>query len=212
MKIKLVAFDMEGCLTDTPTLWEIMHTRIGTWDSHGRPYWEQYRAGAFDYDTFARMDVSVWQGSPVAELHASVRDVPLMPGCDELLGSLADAGIAMAIISNGLLCLAARFRDAYGVEHLFANRVHIEDGRLTGGLDVVLPYEGKGGTLRALASRLGIPREAIASVGDSASDVGMFRESRIGVAFRPSDDVVTTGATHVVEDGDLRTLMPILLG
>ena len=48
--IKLVAFDMEGCLTDDPTVWEIMHRKLNTWESHGDPYWRRYRAGEFGYD------------------------------------------------------------------------------------------------------------------------------------------------------------------
>ncbi len=44
-KLRLVAFDMEGTLTCDPTVWELMHRRLGTWESHGLPYWERDAAG-----------------------------------------------------------------------------------------------------------------------------------------------------------------------
>ena len=50
--IKLVAFDMDGCLAADPTVWELVHRRLGTWDSHGRPYWQRFLAGGLDYDEF----------------------------------------------------------------------------------------------------------------------------------------------------------------
>jgi phosphoserine phosphatase len=201
---------MEGCLTDDPTVWEIMHRKLGTWDSHGQPYWDRYRAGEFDYDTFARMDVAAWADAPAALLDAAASEVPLMPGCRELLAALRDARIAVAILSNGLATVADRFRGELGVEHIYANRVIVRGGRLTGELDIRLPYERKGDVLRELAATLGLPCSAIAAVGDSASDIAMFREAGLSIAFRPAHDSVAAAATHLVTARDLRTLLPAL--
>ncbi len=211
MAIKLVAFDMEGCLTDEPTVWEIMHRRLGTWDSHGQPYWDRYRAGEFDYDTFARMDVAAWAGAAADELRAAARAVALMPGCRELMEGLAAAGVRVAVISNGLVEVAGRFREQFGVEHIFANRVVCCDGRLTGEIEIRVPYGEKGAILRRLARATGLRPAEVAAVGDSASDVAMFAESRIGIAFRPSDPVVSAAATHTVLEKDLRELLPLLV-
>ncbi|NLW49271.1 MAG: HAD-IB family phosphatase [Candidatus Brocadiaceae bacterium] len=209
--IRLVAFDMEGCLTADPTVWELMHRRLDTWTSHGLPYWERYRAGGLDYDEFARMDVAVWRGAPVEDLRAASADVPLMAGCPEVLAALAERGVAVAVVSNGLLCVAERFSKGFAVAHTHANRVVVRDGRLTGELDVRVPYAAKGILLGRLAARLGLDRSAVASVGDSPSDVAMFRRSRIGIAFGAADAVTRAGAAHVVPGEDLRAVLPILL-
>ena len=92
-----------------------------------------------------------------------------------------------------------------------ANRVVVRDGRLTGELDVRVPYAAKGILLGRLAARLGLDRSAVASVGDSPSDVAMFRRSRIGIAFGAADAVTRAGAAHVVPGEDLRAVLPILL-
>jgi phosphoserine phosphatase len=209
-RYRLVAFDMEGVLTDDPTVWEIMHCKLGTWDSHGKPYWDAYRAGAFPYDEFARMDVAVWGGAPAATLAEAAAEVQLMAGCGELLRSLRDAGVHVAVISAGLLCVAGRFRDEFGVRHVFANRVLCEDGRLTGAAEILVPYAEKGAILRRLAGELGVGRDETASVGDSESDIAMFAESGLGIAFRPAQDSVTAAADHL-EPGDLLALRDVLL-
>lgn len=207
---KLVAFDMEGCLTDDPTVWEIMHHKLGTWDSHGLPYWDRYRAGELEYDEFARMDVAVWKDAPFAMLQEAAAEVALMPGCHDVLTALCANGRHVAVISNGLECVANRFRQQYGVQHVHANRVVVRDGRLTGEVEIRVPYDRKGDVLCDLASRLGVRCDEVAAVGDSTSDVAMFKEARIGVAFRPGNPSVADSATHHVEEKDLRALLDIL--
>jgi len=209
--LQLVAFDMEGCLTDEPTVWEIMHRKLGTWESHGLPYWNRYRAGELGYDEFARMDVAAWTGAPAALLDEAACEVPLMPGCAELLGALRQAGVRVAVITNGLDCVAGRFRQLFGAEYLCANGISARDGRLTGEIEIRVSYAGKGRMLAGLMRALSLRRSQVAAVGDSPSDIEMFRAAAIGVAFRPTDPSVAQAATHVVKEKNLRLLGRILL-
>ena len=209
--IKLVAFDMEGCLTADPTVWEIMHRKLGSWESHGLPYWQRYCAGGLDYDEFARMDVAAWGRAPVSMLEEAAAEVPLMNGCAELLSALHAAGIRTAVISNGLACVAERLSRSFGVAHVYANRVVKDGERLSGRIEILVPYGGKGQVLTGLERRLGVRPEEVAAVGDSVSDIAMFRAARLGIAFRPSAARVAEAATHIVADGGLTALLPLLL-
>lgn len=208
--IKLVAFDMEGCLTDDPTVWEIMHRKWGTWDSYGALYWERYKAGEFGYDEFARMDVAAWEGAPRDMLSESVREVPLMPGCRELLGGLSERGLRTVIITNGLACLAERFRCEFGVERVYGNTLEMNGRCLTGGINLRVPFRAKGDVLSELALELDLASEQIAAVGDGRADVGMFRVAGTSVAFCPAHSSVAEQASHVVRRRDLRPLLPLL--
>ena len=209
--IKLVAFDMEGCLTADPTVWELMHRQLDTWQSHGLPYWHRYLAGGLGYDEFARMDVAVWRGAPEAVLLEAAMEVPLMAGCAEALGELRRAGVQMALISNGLTCVAERFQREFGFSHVYANTALSHDGVLTGEFDLSVPYEHKGLVLARLAAELGLGREQIASVGDSAADVAMFAGSAVSIAMRPHDPAVAAAATHVIADHNLLPVAAIVL-
>lgn len=208
-EIELVVFDMEGTLTADPTVWELMHQRVGTWESHGMPYWEQYKAGKIGYDDFARMDVASWKGAPLPWLEESVLGVPLMPGCPELLSFLTQNGIRIAIVSNGLERLGMRLAREFGVHKVLANRETVVDGCLTGDLDILIPFNGKGNALDQIAHELGVPAKAVMAVGDGPADVEMFRRAGVGVAFGPSHDDVAECADYTFRHTDLSQLIPL---
>lgn len=209
-ELKLVVFDMEGTLTANPTVWEIMHQKVGTWESHGQPYWREFRAGRIDYDNFARMDVATWKGAAESLLDDAVGEVPLMPGCAELLRELGARGIVCAIISNGLERLGLRLAREHGIDHVLANREHVQGRKLTGGLDLLVPYAGKEQAMCDLAARLGIGMERVAAVGDGVADVAMFRRAGLSIAFMPENDAVAAQARHVVREPDLRGVLSLL--
>ena len=208
--IRLVVFDMEGTLTADPTVWEIMHLKNGTWESHGLPYWEQYRAGGMHYDEFARKDVATWAGAPVARLDEAVEEVPLMPGCVALLTLLRERGVRTAIVSNGLECLGRRLVRDFGIDRVAANRRVASDGHLTGGLDLLVPHAEKGDIMRRIADELGVPLASTMAVGDGVADIAMFESAGVSVAFRAENDDVARAADHIVPDSDLRQIIPLL--
>ncbi len=208
--IDLVVFDMEGTLTATPTVWELMHGKVGTWTSHGLPYWEQYKAGQLGYDEFARLDTATWKGQPVELLDRAVEEVPLMEGCRELLVHLAARGIRAAIVSNGLERLGLRLARDFGIARVLANRERTEGGRLTGELELAVPFAEKGEMLARIAGEMGIPTRRVAAVGDGPADIGMFERAGSSIAFLPSSREVAARAKHVVEQADLRLLIPLL--
>ena len=210
-RIRLVAFDMEGCLTADPTIWEIMHRKLGTWHSHGLTYWNNYKAGKLEYDDFARLDVATWRDAPLELLLDSAKEVPLTKGCAEVLSRLRAEGMQVAIISNGLTCGAARFGEEFGVGHIRANSVVVRGGRLTGELKLLVPYGAKGKVLAELARELHLEPSEIAAVGDSPADIAMFRAAAVSIAFRPSHPSVALHSSHTVVGDDLRPLLGILL-
>ena len=208
--VKLVAFDMEGTLTRDPTVWELMHRKNGTWDSHGANYWQAYKAGAFGYDEFARKDVAVWRNASAQLLDEAVADVALMPGCRELFDFLSANGIRSAILSNGLERLARRLQDEFSIARVAANRATVNGGRLTGEVEIRVPFDEKGTTLTRIISEMGLSRGSVAAVGDGVADIGMFRSAGRSIAFLPESAAVAAEADGVVEDADLRSLIPFL--
>lgn len=208
-EIQLVVFDMEGTLTDDPTLWEIMHLKNGTWESHGLGYWERYKAGGLGYDEFARMDVAAWEGASRDLLVEAAGEVPLMGGCMELMSFLEARGIRKAVVTNGLECLGLRLVRELGIETVEANRALSENGVLTGAVSLRVPFEQKADALARVAERMAVPLARVMAVGDGPADVEMFRRAGVGVAFRPHDEAVAAGADHVVSEPDLRRLIPL---
>ncbi len=210
--LKLVPIDMDGTLIDVESSWAAVH---GHFRDHNADGLRDFLAGRIDDHEFIRTDVRIWKrhdpGLTVEDLDRILADVPLMPGAHELIDSLHAAGARTAILSGGIDRLAERIGRELGIEIILANGLRTDGaGRLTGEGVVRVPIYGKEKVLEGLQHRLGILPAETASIGNSEIDVGMFRRSRVGVAFLPADEAVRRAATHVVEEKDLRRCRVLL--
>lgn len=210
--LRLAAFDMDGTLVDVASSWAAVHDHFHEHNAHGL---QQFLANRIDDEEFIRSDIRIWRkhapAIAVGDLEAVLARVPLMPGARTLVAGLHERGVRTAIISGGIDLLARRIGRDLGIDIVLANGFRVEaDGRLTGEGIVRVPIHGKERVLAHLQQQLGIGPAETASVGNSEIDVGLFRRSRIGVAFRPEDDAVRAAATRVVEDGDLVPVLDVL--
>jgi Cof subfamily protein (haloacid dehalogenase superfamily) len=69
-------------------------------------------------------------------------------------------------------------------------------------LDVTPPGHDKGTFVEAMAKRLGISTDAIATIGDMQNDLAMFAKSGISFAMGNATDDVKKRATHVTETNE----------
>ncbi|MGB9114220.1 Cof-type HAD-IIB family hydrolase [Bradyrhizobium sp.] len=83
-------------------------------------------------------------------------------------------------------------------------------------LDVTPPGCNKGTFVQAMARRLGIPLDAVATIGDMQNDLAMFRTSSVSFAMGNATDDVKKAATHVTasneEEGFAGAMEVILKG
>jgi Cof subfamily protein (haloacid dehalogenase superfamily) len=81
-------------------------------------------------------------------------------------------------------------------------------------LDITPPGQNKGTFVQAMARRLGIPTDAIATIGDMHNDVAMFEVSGLSFAMGNASDEVKTHAKRVTasneEDGLAQAIDVIL--
>jgi Cof subfamily protein (haloacid dehalogenase superfamily) len=64
-------------------------------------------------------------------------------------------------------------------------------------LDVTPPGHDKGTFVESVAKRLGIPTNAVATIGDMQNDLAMFAKSGLSIAMGNATDDVKRRATHV---------------
>jgi len=210
--LKLVALDMDGTLVDVPSSWRVIHDYFGDHNDEGL---RLFLANQIDDHEFIRMDVRVWwkhePALSIDHLERILADVPLMPGAHDLIGGLHKRGARTAIVSGGLDVLAKRIAGELGIDIVLANGVRLDsEGLLTGEGIVRVPIHGKERVLAALQEQLGVDPAETASVGNSEIDVGLFRRSRMGVAFLPEDDTVRTAASAVVTNRNLGLVLDAL--
>ena len=205
---------MDGTLVDVPSSWRVIHDHF---DDHNDEGLRLFLANKIDDQEFIRMDIRVWwKHAPelsINDLERILADVPLMPGAHELIEGLHARGARTAIVSGGLDVLARRVAGELGIEVALANGVRLDsEGLLTGEGIVRVPIHGKERVLAALQDTLGVDPAETASVGNSEIDVGLFRRSRVGVAFLPEDEEVRKAATAVVTERNLARVLDAMKG
>jgi Cof subfamily protein (haloacid dehalogenase superfamily) len=69
-------------------------------------------------------------------------------------------------------------------------------------LDITPPGHDKGTFVETMARRLGIPTDAVATIGDMQNDLAMFKKSGLSIAMGNATDDVKQQATHVTASND----------
>ena len=69
-------------------------------------------------------------------------------------------------------------------------------------LDITPPGHDKGTFVQAMAKRLGITTDAVATIGDMQNDLAMFRTSGLSFAMGNATDDVKKAATHVTTSNE----------
>jgi phosphoserine phosphatase len=214
----LVAFDVDGTLVLHPegkTVWEVLNRAFTGSDDQNADRLDQYLAGRLSYADWVALDVRSWQeqGATRDAMVASLGDLRLVAGARETLAELKAAGIRLAIISGTLdLLLDTLFRD-HPFDEVYTNHVHFDgDGRISGWAATPFDMEGKGVALRSIAMREGIALGRAAYVGDSANDLSAAKVAGFTIALNPKSPDLERAASAVVRTGDLREILPLLLG
>lgn len=208
--LELVVFDLDGTLVHG-SAWEILHEAFGV---SNEANWQAYQRGELDDHAFIASDIALWKGRDVhvSDLERVLAGARIMDGAKEVVDGLKRLGIATCIVSGGLDILARRVCLELGIDMYVANGVRLkESGHVAGEGLVFVEIQDKGRTTREILQKLGVPKSRTASVGNSAYDVPMFRETGFGIAFNPSDDHVRRKARVVVEGTDMREVLHHLL-
>ena len=204
----MVVFDLDGTLTPVDSLWRYLHEAFGTWE-RGQISAQRYRNGEISYKEWAEADARNWAGASLPKVKNILDGIPYTEGAKNVFDELRTRGVKTVILSAGLSLLAEKAARQLGADLAIANELRIDDGRLTGEIEVKVAVNSKEEIVRALASELGIPLREVALVGDRAFDLA--NQECLKIAFLPKDDVARQEAHHVVETADLRAILQYLM-
>jgi len=131
------------------------------------------------------------------------------PGGRVLVATMRAHGAHTALVSGGFTAFTGPVAARLGFDEHRANRLLIENGRLTGRVaQPILGRAAKVAALDELCVRLGIaPAEAMA-VGDGANDLDMLARAGAGVALHAKPAVAAQAALRI-DHGDLTALLYI---
>lgn len=172
---------------------------------------ERAMRGEIDFEGALRERVALMKGLPESALPDCFAErVELSPGARELVQGCRAAGMHCALVSGGFTFFTERVAQLCGFHENRANRLLIEDGKLTGTVaEPVLGRQAKIEALNELCTRLGISADQAVCIGDGANDIGMIEAAGLGVAYR-AKPITRNAADCTIDHGGLDVLLKFL--
>ena len=203
--IKLIAFDLDGVLTDGCGSWQEVHKALGTSDA-AEEHAKEYLAGKITFDEWARKDTELWYGVDIERIKEILYRIDLMPGIESTIPRLR-RDYKLVIISGGLQILADRIKNMFGMDYAVANELLTENGRVSG-IQQIVDFKGKGKILQEIAEISDIDLEECAAIGDYLNDIPMFKVAGFRIAFNPKDERVVKFADEIIYEKNLARILP----
>jgi phosphoserine phosphatase len=203
---KLIVADMDSTMIGQECIDELAG-RIGV-KSEVAAITERAMRGEIAFAPALRERVALLAGldrSIIDEVIAS--RIHLTPGGPTLIATMRAAGAYACLVSGGFTLFTDRIAATIGFDENRANRLVVENGRLTGQVEEpVLGADAKLATLNELTARLDLTAADTLAVGDGANDLAMLEAAGLGVAFR-AKPVVTARMQARIDHGDLTALL-----
>ena len=140
--------------------------------------------GEADFESALRARVRLLAGLDEADLTAVRQAIALAPGARTLVRTLKRLGYELAVVSGGFTQVIAPLVHELGIDHLAANELVLDEGRLTGELrGPLVDRAGKAAALVRFAEVAGVPVARTIAVGDGANDIDMLAAAGLGIAF-----------------------------
>ncbi|MBD7999716.1 phosphoserine phosphatase SerB [Oerskovia gallyi] len=205
---RLVVMDVDSTLI-TQEVVELLADHAGTRDLVA-DVTERAMRGEIDFAESLRERVATLAGVPVSAFEDVLEKVTLTPGATELVAELQRRGWTVALVSGGFEEIVAPLAARLGITNFRANRLEVEDGRLTGRTTgPVIDRATKEATLRDLAAAEGVAMADTVAIGDGANDLDMIGAAGIGIAFA-AKPVVVAQAPYSVPGPRLDAVLEII--
>jgi phosphoserine phosphatase len=204
----LVVLDADSTLIREEAI-ELLADAAGSLE-HVTEITERAMRGELDFAESLRERVATLAGLDVGVLTSARERMTPTDGVHELVERVHAAGGLVGVVSGGFHELLDPLADRLGLDFCRANRLEVDDGRLTGRVEgAIVDAASKARALDEWASVSGIPRSRTVAVGDGANDLEMLGHAALGVAFC-AKPVVRAQADVAIDIADLSAVLPLL--
>jgi Haloacid Dehalogenase superfamily, subfamily IB, phosphoserine phosphatase-like len=212
-KYDLVCFDMDGVLTLLRSSWCWIHQSFGV---DNEAAYQAYINGEIDEPEFMRRDIALWKNVKpdvkISDLVHFFQSMPLIGGIQETVACLRGNGIRCVIVSGGIDLAAKMIADEFNFDDYAADEICSNpDGSLTGEGKLNVDLKDKGITVREFIKKYDTTAERTVSIGNSFTDISMFENSGMSIAFNPTDDYTAEAATHTVRTDNISDILDLIL-
>jgi phosphoserine phosphatase len=204
----LLVMDVDSTVIEQEVI-ELIASFAGV-EAEVRRVTESAMRGEIDFGQSLRERVALLAGLPTSVLDEVRTQVRLTAGARELCETLQERGDVVALVSGGFDAVVESIATELAITDYLANRLEIEEGRLTGRIVGRLVDRGaKAEALREFALKHGIPLSRTVAVGDGANDLEMIRIAALGIAFN-AKAVLREQADAAIDVRDLRLVLDVI--
>ena len=207
--IRLVSFDLDGTLFPETTTCMELGRCLGHIDVITRLE-EQYKNCEITNAQVAEGDAFAYTGKPVAEIEASILLIPTIRGLAETVFALHEHGISTLVVTVSWSFAARALAKKHGMAGYAGTEMIEENGILAGRVGQHFEAEDKVRFVRAFARERGFGLDQCAAIGDSRSDIPLFKEVGFSIALNGTEQA-RAAATRSLQTDDLRDVLPLLL-
>jgi phosphoserine phosphatase len=204
----VVVFDLDGTLLRGTTV-SLMLARWLGHEEEMSQLEEAFHAGEISNRVVADATASWLAGQSTADAWRVLAKGSWIAGMAETFQTLAEARVNLLLGTITWSFIAERLSDSYGFAAFGGTEMHVTDGVVSGWVTRYFDEQDKLRFVRRWCYRNGFSMGEVAAIGDSRSDVPLFRHTGTSIALNATPDARAI-ASHVLDTDDLRNVLAFL--
>jgi phosphoserine phosphatase len=204
----VVVFDLDGTLLRGSTVSLLLAQWLGRTEESA----ELARAfGAHEISNSVVADTSAgwFAGQSTADAWRVLADGRWIDRMSKTFRALAAAEVSLLLGTITWRFGAEMLRERYGFAAVSGTEMQVTDGIISGTVTRYFDEHDKVGFVEAWCTQNGYSMSQVAAIGDSRSDVPLFRRVGMSIALNATPDARAV-ATHVLDTEDLRDVLALL--
>lgn len=160
---------------------------------------ERAMQGELDFEAALRERVALLKGlSEHVIADCLAQRIRPMPGARTLVRTLSRRGADCVLVSGGFHSFADVIGAELGFDAVFANRLVIEHGHMTGELEgAIVDAARKAAILMEQAVGHGLEAAQVIALGDGANDIPMLKAAGTGIAYHAKPAAIAAADGHI---------------
>ncbi|MFI9780339.1 HAD family hydrolase [Streptomyces sp. NPDC051956] len=204
----VVFIDIDGTLVPAPGSAVHVARYLGTEAAMAEAE-ADYAAGRLTNPQVAAADAKTWSGYTEREIDDWLAGVPLVDGIEETVAWCRGQGLIPVLATLAWQSIGKHLCQRFGFDAYCGPELETAEGRFTGRVLAELDEYGKRDFAVRYAGSLGLSPQDCAAIGDSRSDLPLFREAGLSIAFN-ADQQARETAGVCVDGEDIRVVIPLL--
>jgi phosphoserine phosphatase len=204
----VVVFDLDGTLLRGTSV----SLMLADWLGRTREITEleqSFHAHEISNSVVADVSAGWLAGQRTTDVWRVLAEGPWIAGMAATLRTLTASGVSILLGTITWSFAAEMLRAPHGFAAISGTEMHAADGVLSGVVSRYFDEHDKARFVEEWCAQHGYSMSQVAAIGDSRSDVPLFRRAGLSIALNATPDAQEV-ATHVLDTEDLRDVLALL--